>query len=292
MHFIFWLLLCLTTLGIEAGSGMQDLAYSKHAFFQADLEKTIQLLESAYADVDLEAEKKSEAGRRLGTLYWRYKNDNENALDWFNKAKETEEKLDTLYRARSRFYAKQNKFNAAREDLVQAKKYSDSINSKLETLKARFRLIISEAKNGNLSQAAKEEAALLLNAAKNEMHKKPYDFQIANKAISLAIINNNLTVLIKAWHNYFNASSKQGLAESIVNAGKLLKTLSRKNSIQELTSEQYQNLVIALGQSRFFEHLQLLDRKRIADNSSDFVLSINISQSVVLGTYSSLTLII
>ncbi len=267
MQFRFWLVLCLLTIGIEAGSGMQDMAGARQAYFQANLDKTIKLLKSAYADTSLDAQKKSEASRNLGTLHWRYKNENQHASDWFDKAIETGDNLDGVYRARTKFYFQQGNFVAAREDLLQAEKFSDSINSRLATLKLRFALVLLEAENGTLTTTSRKEAKLLLDVAKIEMQEKPYDFLIANKAIGLAIINNNLPAMINAWHNYFNASSKQGLAQSIINAGTLISSLSGEKSIQGLSSKQFQTLVMALGQSRFFEHLQLLDRARLTEKS-------------------------
>jgi len=154
MQFKFWLVLCLLTTGLEASSGMQDLAGARQAYFQANLDKAIQLFESAYADADLDAKNKSEASRKLGTLYWRYKNEKQHAADWFNKAIDTGDNLDAVYRARARFHYQQNNFVAARKDLLQAENLSDSINSRLATLKLRFTLILLESENGQLTTSS------------------------------------------------------------------------------------------------------------------------------------------
>ena len=234
-----------------------------------------------YTDNSVKQENKSKAARRLGTLYWRYLLNNEGAINWYEKAIVTKKKLDSAYRDRGRFYTEQKMFNEAWDDFIEAEKYSETASSKLRTLKLQINLIIVESKH-NKSVSLIDRSKSLLLKSNIALKNRPYDFELASKNIALAIITDNIPQLIESYHQYFNASSKQGLSLSIVSVKERLSALVGKSTLTKLTSNDYQILVTTLAESRFYEHLQLLDRGRIQDKTkithyflySDFLLQL------------------
>jgi len=254
---ILLLLVLFTACSGVLNDNEKTIASADAAYEQLNLKKSHNILEAVLSIDTLKNDQKCEVLRKLALQDWKFYKNYDLAKKMLMKADSIgNSKFDT-WMLNSRIESESQHFDNAQNASIKAEDLAQSKNeineAKVTYAQSVYNLIVHNIEKGNpidTSLLIKTSEILSSVLETNAGMPKP-----SKLLLGIALLNNNVTNVLKAWQSYFQIQDIQHTYPYLLSSAKKLNQVCENWHGNKLSIENQEKIIDALASSRFYEFI-------------------------------------